>query len=227
MKEEVWVISLGGSRIVPGEVDAFFLREFKRFILSNKHARFVVVTGGGATARRYIDALKRLDCQLEKRSLAGIAITRFHANFLMSIFGKPANDEHPFSIKKVKELLKKNRVVFCGALKNMKNQTSDSTSARIAASLGCDFINLTDVRGFYDKDPNKYKDAKIIDRISAREFNKVAKKIKFESGQHFVLDKKASEIILRKKVKTYIVGTIRDMKRVISKKSFVGTLIGQ
>ncbi len=43
----VWVISLGGSRIVRDDVDEGFLLGFKRLLDSHRDKRFVVVTGGG------------------------------------------------------------------------------------------------------------------------------------------------------------------------------------
>ena len=50
--KDLWVISLGGSRIVPDDVDDGFLLRFKRLLDSHGDKRFVVVTGGGSTARR-------------------------------------------------------------------------------------------------------------------------------------------------------------------------------
>ena len=71
------MISLGGSRIVPGDIDDKFLIKFKELIDSHPTHRFAVVTGGGATARKYISALRRLGKSTKKQSIEGIAITRF------------------------------------------------------------------------------------------------------------------------------------------------------
>jgi len=53
----------------------------------------------------------------------------------------------------------------------------------------------------------------------------MANKIKFSAGQHFVLDQSAAEEIMKHKIKTYIVGNVRDFEKVISGKEFVGTTI--
>ena len=53
------VISLGGSLIVPDEIDLSFLEKFKRVIKKHEASyRFVIVCGGGSVARKYIRALR-------------------------------------------------------------------------------------------------------------------------------------------------------------------------
>ena len=60
------VISVGGSLIVPEEIDTDFLAIFKQFIIKRieKGDRFILVAGGGKTARKYQSAaalVKRLE----------------------------------------------------------------------------------------------------------------------------------------------------------------------
>ncbi len=231
------MISLGGSRIVPNDVDDKFLLEFKKLLDSHKDKRFVVVCGGGSSARRYISAFRKLGKSLRDQSEEGIAITRFHAGFMARFFGKEANEEVPLNMKKVKSLLLKNRVVFCGGLRWRDNNTSDGNAAQLAGYLECPFINLTNVRGLYDRDPKlknarrsaypklRSSGAKFISKISWKEFLKIARKISFEAGQHFVLDRVAAEEIAKDKTVTYIVGSLGAMDSVLKGKRFVGTLI--
>jgi uridylate kinase len=225
MKEKLWVISLGGSRIVPGEVDEEFLIAFKKLIDSHSSHKFVVVTGGGTTARKYISALRRVGKRTKDQSLAGIAVTRLHAGFMARFFGRKANEIIPENMKKVKSLLSGNQIVFCGGLRYRRENTSDGTAAKLAAYLGCPFINLTNVRGLYTADPSKDKKAKFVAKISWKDFNKITEKIKYQAGQHFVLDKVASETILKEKIPTYIVGNLKPIDNIIRGKKFEGTLI--
>jgi uridylate kinase len=225
-KNKLWVISLGGSRIVPDEVDEKFLTAFKKLLLSHPTHKFVVVTGGGSTARRYIGALKKLGRKTKEQSISGIAITRMHANFMMNIFGKPANEVLPKNLRKVANLLLKNQVVFCGALRYSHHNTSDGTAAQIAAYLKAPFINLTNVKGLYTGNPTKNKKAKFIKKITWKKFDEIAKKIKYQAGQHFVLDQSASKRILEHKITTYIVGNLTSINNIIkNKKDFGGTII--
>jgi len=225
VENKTWVISLGGSRIIPNEVDCNFLVKFRELIEINKDKRFVVVCGGGSTARKYINALKELDKTKRKQSEIGIAVTRLHAVFLTEIFGKDANELIPKDMKHVKTLLLKNHIVFCGALRYKDNNTTDGTAADLASYLKCDFINITNVNGLYNKDPKKFKDAKFIRQESWHEFFERAKKIKFHAGQHFVLDQNAAEIIMKHKIPTYITNSLEDIDKILNGKEFKGSII--
>jgi len=224
--KKVWVISLGGSRIVPDDVDDSFLRDFKTLIDLHEDKRFVVVCGGGRTARRYMTALKKLGKETRSQSIEGIAITRLHAGFMARLFGSEANDVVPKNMKKARDLLEKNRVVFCGALRWRDQNTSDGTAAKLAGFLKCNFINLTNVRGLYSSDPKKNKRAKFIPKIGWEDFFKIARRMEFKAGQHFVLDAVAAREIAKRKIVTYIVGSLGSMNGVLKGDSKVnGTVI--
>lgn len=220
-----WVISLGGSQLIPNEVNTDFLKDFKEIIDSHPSQKFVVVTGGGTTARKYIKALKKLGKSTKTQSESGIAITRFHASFLTKIFGKKANEKLPKNMKKVKNLLNKNQVVFCGALRYKPKNTSDGNAADLASYLKCPFINITNVSGLYTSNPKTNKKAKHIPKITWKKFYDKAKKIKYKAGQHFVLDQNAARTILEDKVPTYIIGELKQLQNIIKDKKFKGTLI--
>lgn len=223
--EKVWVISLGGSRIVPDYVDDKFLIRFKKMIDSHPSHKFVVVTGGGSTARKYISALRKLGKRTKAQSIEGIAVTRLHAGFMARFFGKSANEDIPLDMKSVKDLLPKNKIVFCGALRWMDKNTSDGTAAKLAGYLKCPFINLTNVQGLYSADPMENKDAKFISKISWNDFAKLAKDVKYEAGQHFVLDQVAAKEIKKNKTLTYIVGSLTAIDKILNGKKFMGTVV--
>jgi uridylate kinase len=226
--KDLWVISLGGSRIIPKEVDEKFIRDFKKLLNSYPEKKFVIVTGGGSTARNYIKAMKRLGKSINQQSKIGISITRFHAEFLAIIFGEKANSPKklPKNMRKVKSLLRKNQIVFCGGLRWETGKTSDGTAAEIAGYLRCSFINITNVEGLYTSNPKKNRNAKKIPRITWEEFNKMTQKIKFEPGQNFVLDQDAAETIMENKTSTYILKDLADVSKVLNgKEDFKGTLI--
>lgn len=223
--KNLWVISLGGSRIVPDDVDDRFLLRFKKLLDSHGDKRFVVVCGGGSTARRYIEALRKMGRGTKAQSMEGIVVTRLHADFMSRIFGRQANEDLPMSMRKVKNLLRGNRVVFCGALRYRKKNTSDGTTAKLAGYLKCPFINLTNVKGLYDSNPKKNEKAKFISRISWKDFWSLAKRIEFKAGQHFVLDQSAAKVIREKKIVTYIVGSLKALDEVLKGRGFVGTKI--
>lgn len=227
MQKKVIVLSLGGSLIIPNEVNLKYLKSFKKIILKNKSKyKFIIVCGGGSIARKYISALREIGLNEKLQSFSGISATRMNARFMSYFFNQDQELGIPDKLKTLKDYIKKYDIVFCGALEYKPHQTSDSTSAQIANEFKSEFINLTDVSGLYTKNPKKFKDAKLIPKISWKEFNELAKKIEFKPGQHFVLDQTASEVILKNKIPTYILGEdMKQLDNLLNNKNFKGTKI--
>lgn len=227
MQKKVLVLSLGGSLIVPDQVDIKFLQEFRNVIEKNKkNYKFVIVCGGGSVARKYISALKQDGKKEYFQDLAGISVTRLNARLVAYLLGKSAEWEPPKDEKHVKEMLKKNDFVVCGGLRYAPDQTSDTTAVKLANYLNSDFINLTNVKGLYDQNPKEFKDAKFIPSISIEGFNKIVMSIPQKPGMHAPVDHSAMKIIKKHNIKTIILG--KDMKNFddfLNGKSFVGSVI--
>jgi len=229
MGKKIIVISLGGSLIIPNKINNILLEDFKKIIIKNsKKYKFIIVCGGGQTARNYI---KGLDDQKTKRkeifqSYLGIGSTRLNARFMTYFFDEDVNERIPMDMKEIKGLLRKHKFVFCGALRYSPNQTSDSTAAKLAHYFKTDFINLTNVKGLYDKNPKKFRSAKFIPEISHKDFLTMAKKVEFKPGQHFALDQTAAKVIKKYNITTYIAGTdLKNLDKILNNKHFIGTMI--
>ncbi|MEM4330886.1 MAG: UMP kinase [Candidatus Pacearchaeota archaeon] len=227
MKKRIIVISLGGSLIVPEEINIDFLRNFKEVINKNLDKfKFVIVCGGGSVARKYIQALKEEKRDEYLQSLIGISITRLNARFLSYFFGFDSPYGIPHSIKEVDNLLKRRDIVFCGALKYAPKQTSDSAAAKLAKFFKTTFINLTNVDGIFDKDPKKYPNAKFIPKISFSSLYKILKKIEYSPGVHTPLDLSAFKLIKKYKIKTFILGkNLSNLDNLLNDREFRGTRI--
>ncbi len=221
------VMSVGGSLLVPHSIDPVFLKSFQSLILQlRKKHKIVLVTGGGKTARDYIQVVQKFTSNKDFASLVGIETTKLHAALVASLFGK----FHlvPDDLEDVKKDLQKDGLVVCGALGFQPKMTSDGDAALIAAYLHADFfVNLTNVAGLFDKDPHTSKQAKLIREISFADFLSLSKKIKYHAGQHFVLDQSAAEIISRNTISTYILDgkKLKNILACFSGKPYVGTLI--
>ena len=227
MQKRVVVLSLGGSLIIPREIDSNYLKEFKETIKKNtKNYKFIVVCGGGNIARKYISALRENKIGETLQNYAGISSTRTNARFMSYFFNQNPKSGIPQKMEEIHRYLKKQDIVFCGALEYKPRQTSDSTAADVAKHFDAIFINLTNVSGLYDKNPTEYKSAKFIPAISWRDFKKLANKIKYEPGQHFVLDQTAAKVIMKSRIPTYILGKdVKQLDNFLNKKKFIGTEI--
>jgi len=222
----VVVLSLGGSVIVPDKVDYNYLTRFRRFIINYaKKEKIVIVCGGGHTARVYIKPLERAKVDKKIRGYIGIRVTRLNAWLLINLFQGNCAPTVSKSLEHVKELLKKNRVVITGGLSYVVESSSDASAVQIAHMLKSSFINITDVKGIYNKNP-KLKGAKFISYMTFDQLYDKLKKIGFRPGQHGILDLHASELIKKYGIKTYVLGkNLNNLKKVLEKKKFVGTVI--
>lgn len=226
MKKRVIIISLGGSQIIPNDVNLPYLKEFKKILLKNtKKFKFIVVCGGGSVARKYISALKAAGINEKMQSYSGISATRMNARFMNYLFNIDPSHGIPHTTSTLKKYTQKHDIIFCGALEYKPNQTSDSTAAEIAKIFKSDFINITNIKGLYTANPKKVKNAKFIPDITWKEFDKMANKSKFQPGQHFVLDQTASKVILKNKITTYILGDLKELDNLLNNKKFKGTII--
>src|SRR3990172_13221222 len=115
--KRVIVLSLGGSLIIPNDVDIVFLKKFKKVILKNKkNYKFIVVCGGGSIARKYISALEQEKINIHLQGLIGIATTRTNARFMNYFFNMDSEAGIPHHVNDIKNILKTKDIVFCGAL---------------------------------------------------------------------------------------------------------------
>lgn len=220
------VISLGGSLIVPEDVDLVFLKRFAAFAKKvSKEYKVIIVTGGGRTARKYIAKAREAGFAEDYLSLVGIESTRLNAALVAGFFQK----FHlvPESFAAVDRQLKRERIVVCGALGFMPEMTSDGDAALLARHVRADlFLNLTNVDGLYTKDP-KESGAFLIPKISYKDFMLRMHKISFKPGQHFVLDHKAAHIIQKQHMKTIILNgkNLNNAWNCLRGKKFIGTTI--
>lgn len=227
MKKKRWVISVGGSLIIPHEIDYVFLHKLKKTITKlSKKNQFIIVTGGGHLARTAITALQKEGKSLTEQAHAGIRATRVNALFLMQWFGKHANGMLPLNMKHIATELKKNNPVICGALRWAPHATTDTTAAKLAALLKCPLINLSNTKGLYTADPRTHPKATLISKISWKKFEQQAHARSYKPGQHYILDQDASTIIRKHKVPTYLLsGNMTNFTNYIQGKPWKGTTI--
>lgn len=170
MQDNWVIISVGGSLIVPDEIDTEFLKALKQCIETHVAAgmRFVLISGGGKTARRYQSAADTL-LPLSRDDLdwLGIHSTRLNGHLLRTMFKDQA---HPVVIRDFKDVASATSSIIIAAGWKPGHNT-DYDAVGIANVLGAKkIINLSDITHVYDSDPDENPDAKPFDEIGWNDF---------------------------------------------------------
>ena len=162
------VLSLGGSIVSPDDVDASFLGDFRKLLtgyIDESGEKFVIVTGGGAPARRYQAAFRNIvaDGSDEDQDWIGIAATRLNAALVQAVFGRYCRD--PVVTDPTEPSAITGMVLVGSGWK--PGFSTDYDAVVLAKRLGARLIvNLSNTDGIYDADPRNNPDAKPIDHLS-------------------------------------------------------------
>jgi len=218
------VVSIGGSVVLSDEADALFLKKlttlFKK--ISNEYKLYVIV-GGGNIARRYIQLGRELGFDEDTLDLIGIDVTRVNARIITNLLGI-SNKEIP---RKTNEAMKLNFPIVVMGGTDPKHST-DLVGAELAEKTNAvRFVNATNVDGIYDKDPNKYKDARQLKKVTIDSLITQYGTTWGVAGKNIFMDEPALEIIKRAKMTTYIVNGKRldQLENALTGQSFDGTII--
>jgi uridylate kinase len=224
--EEIIVISLGGSLIIPEKIDTDFLKDFKNLILSQveKGRKFIIVTGGGRTCRTYQNSAKEItQTSNEDLDWIGIATNNLNAEFLRVIFGKKAHNKVIYDLSKKIPL--ERPIIIGGAYEPGHSSDMDATLA--AKSLRAKkIINLSNTDYVYDSDPKVNPNAKKFEKISWPEYRVLIPK-KWTSGLHTPFDPMASKMAENENITVIIINgkPIDNLAKCLDDKKFLGTII--
>lgn len=173
-KREYVVVSVGGSLIVPGEIDTTFLHSFRDLILAEVAGgkSFFIITGGGKTARRYQEAAHEVRGDLNREDLdwIGIHSTRLNAHLLRTLFAEHAQAR---IVKNPTRRIRAHAPIVIGA--GWKPGWSTDYCAVLAAKhLGAKkLVNLSNIDHVYSADPRKDPNAKKLEKLGWEDFRKI------------------------------------------------------
>ncbi len=217
------IISLGGSLIVPDNVNVSYVKKFVKLIKKyTRKYRFFIVCGGGRTTRNYINALGN-NVTTRQQDLLGIKITQVHALLVQELFGSVAHPD--IILDPTKKVRTKKKVILAGGWK--PGASSDFVATKLAETYKAkNVINLTNIDYVYDRDPKKYKNAKILKEVSWKDFQKIVG-TKWKSGLNMPFDPIATKLAKKLKLKVSIVNgnKLQQFEAILKKKLFKGTLI--
>lgn len=168
------IISVGGSLIVPEEIDTMYLASLKEFIIRRirKGERFVLISGGGKIARKYQEAATYVsEIDDEERDWLGVHSTRLNAHLLRTIFKLYA---HPRIFTNLEEDgIDFQESILIGA--GWKpGWSTDYIAVRLAERYGSrSVINLSNIEYVYSEDPHVNPQATRYENISWKDFRAI------------------------------------------------------
>jgi len=223
------VFGIGGSIICPrGLPDVLYLKRLSRFMvkLRQKH-EIIIIIGGGKMTKDYIKTTRKLKPSENLLDQMGILGTRMNALTLVAALGKHA---YPKVVENKEELehgIASKRIVVLGG--TVPGQTTDAVAVAAAKFFRADLLIIgTNVKGVYDKDPHKYRNANMLPKISPKEVYRMVRAKKHMAGPIGVMDQVAAKLLVDTRIKTVFLDgrKLDNMKNALQGKKFTGTVIG-
>ena len=220
------ILSLGGSIIVPDEIDISFLKKFRKIILdyTKKGHRVAIIAGGGHTCRKYNTAAgKIVKPKAMDLDWIGITATMINAELVRTILSDYA---YPKIVTNPTAKIKTKKKIVIGS-GWQPGCSSDKAAVLLAKNLGIKtVVNLTNIDHVFDKDPKKFKDAKPIKKMSWKRMQGIVG-TKWIPGSNLPFDPVASTAARKAGLKVVIMrGTdLNNFRKFLAKKEFKGTVI--
>ena len=219
------VLKIGGFAFVSND-EAPLISKYVKLLkrLSSRH-HFVVITGGGATARAYIRAARAMEVSESLCDQLGILVTRINARLLVDGLSDHAYPEIPTSVGELKQYFASGRLVAMGGLQ--PGHSTNAVAAIAAETIKADlFLNATDVDGVYTADPTKNPKAQRLEEVSISRLMDILSENEMSAGGYDLMDQIALRIIRRSKIPTIILDgrTLTNVTRAI-RKGKIGTKV--
>lgn len=208
-----------------GGIQVAFLKQFREFILSKlDEFQFVIFTGGGKTCRAYQEAAAQIvpltNWQLD---WLGIHASRMNAQLIHTIF------EEYVEVRVVKdptETVEMTKPMLIGA--GWKpGWSTDFVAVQFAVTHRIDrVVNLSNIQYVYDKDPNKFPDARPFKEMTWAQLRELVGDT-WTPGMSAPFDPIASKLAQEEGIEVLIAdGTqIENLKHILEDEAFDGTHI--
>ena len=228
METETLIITVGGSLIVPDEIDVSFLRELKEIVLFTTQAlqkRVVLSIGGGKTARRYQEAGRQFP-YLNHTDLDWLGIKSIHLN--ADLVWRIFSDQeilHPQVLEKVDDYYEAGKHIIVVSAHD-PGYSSDTDALFFAELFDAKrIINFSNIDAVYDADPREDPDAKPLNRITWDAYLQLIPQ-EWTPGLSAPFDPVASRMAKEQGRTVVVLGaSLENLKHYLSGEAFQGTII--
>jgi uridylate kinase len=228
------VIKIGGSLLFTDNkgINSKKISDFCKIIKDRPDFdKLVIICGGGSIAREYINAVRLFKGNEALCDLFGIDLSRINSKLIISFFKDMAYPQVPRSIEELSTALLFKKIIVMGGLQ--PGQSTTSVALEVAEYLDAnELIILTDVDGIYNKDPNKFNDAKLLTHLNYEKLQKILINTTGDkqaaAGEYRIFDVVSLQILKRSKIKVVIMSgkELTEFKKLWhGNKDIIGTVI--
>ena len=236
MKDEKIVLKVGGSLLFNDDktINTTRISELVDIFRNGKtNEPIVIICGGGLIAREYIDVVRAFNPSEAFCDLFGIEISRLNAKLIISAFKDLAYPQVPKTLEELSRALLFKKIIVMGGLQ--PGQSTTSVALEVAEFTGTNkLIILTDVKGIYNKDPKKFKDAKLLHRLSYEKLLELiinkSSLTQASAGEYRIFDAVSLQILKRSNIKVYMMSGIdlNEFKKFLNgQEDIIGTIISR
>ncbi len=226
MSQDIVVISIGGSILIPDQNDSVFIGKLAEMLKKvSQKVRVCVVCGGGKIARYYTVTGRELGGDEYQLDLLGIGCTRLNAALLALALGDCSSTDIPLDVKAAAKRFAEGKIVVMGGTE--PGHTTDAVATMLAVELGgARVINATSVDAVYSDDPRKNPDAVRYEKLTIDELDALVYK-DHGAGKSSVFDPLGVQIAKKEKIDIQMVDgrNLEELEKAILGQPFSGTYI--
>nr|QQK86982.1 uridylate kinase [Treponema denticola] len=230
----VTVLSVGGSIVAPDKPDFDFLDKFSKtirnWLLQDSSRKIIMVIGGGAPARDYQNAYRKV-CDLRKAPAKndeadwiGIMATRLNAQLAKAVFEDLCPNPVVYDPTTVDMF--GGQILVAAGWKPGFSTDNDAVvlAERFSGNL---VVNLSNIAKVYTDDPKKNPEARPIESISWEDFIKIVG-TEWVPGKNTPFDPIASQRAQKAGIKVICAAgkDVENLENILNGKDFKGTVIG-
>jgi uridylate kinase len=217
LKDKKIVIKIGGSLLFTKDkvLDRVKIDKFCQIFKNGKYfGSHIIVCGGGIIAREYINAVRSFHGNEALCDTFGIDLSRINSKLLIASFQDFAFPLVPKTIQELSIALLFKKIIIMGGLQ--PGQSTTSVALEVAEFINAEeLVILTDVEGIYDKDPKKFKDAKLLKSLTHDELQQIIinspEDKQAAAGEYRIFDAVSLQILKRSNIKIIIMSG-KDLK---------------
>ncbi len=201
------VIKIGGSLLQDNdEISVERILRYAEIIrkLREEGHNLAIVVGGGKTARKYIEAMRKLNASDAICDLMGIKVAKLNAYLLISAIKENVYPKAPDTLEEAVSMFSLGKIVVIGGLQ--PGQSTNAVAALLAEAIGASIlINATTVDGVYTAPPGT-PGAKKLEKVTTEQLMEIVQRTSiFKAGEYRLFDPLAILIARRAKLVVKIV----------------------